>query len=113
MTLIIPSGGEEAAEEILLVAERHFSRMLLQIDTVIGELQGARKPPSREAQAAIRELSKAIQTIFDERAKLEKLRKHKAGVVHDHALDFDAARAEIGRRMARLRAARGSGEVPE
>ncbi len=45
--------------------------------------------------------------VMDERTRVEKLRKQVAGVVHDYALDFDAARDEIGRRLARLREAGG------
>jgi hypothetical protein len=47
--------------------------------------------------------------VMDERARVEKLRKQIAGVVGDHALDFDAARTEIGRRLACLRDAGGGG----
>ncbi len=105
--------GEGPADEILLIAERHFRRMLERIDLIIVELKESETVAAKEAQAAVRDLSKAVQTIFDERTKFEKLRNLKAGAVHHVAFDFDAARDEIGRRMARLRAARGAGGIPQ
>ncbi len=113
MTLITPQGGEDSAQEILSLAERHFHRMLERIEEIISEVRCSDTQASKEAQIVVRDLGKAMQTVFDERAKVEKLRKHTAGVVHDIALDFDAARDEIGRRMARLRAAQGSGDISE
>jgi hypothetical protein len=50
----------------------------------------------------------ALQMVMDERTRVEKLRKNVAGVVRDYAIDFDAARDEIGRRLACLREAGGS-----
>jgi hypothetical protein len=41
--------------------------------------------------------------VFEERAKVAKLDKLEAGIAYDYALDLDAARDEIGRRLARLR----------
>ena len=56
---------------------------------------------------AVRDLKTAFQLVMDERTRVEKLRKQVAGVVGDLRLDFDAARDEIGRRLARLRDAGG------
>ncbi|MCV2868525.1 hypothetical protein OEW28_07780 [Defluviimonas sp. WL0002] len=54
------------------------------------------------------DLRKALTLFLEENNRIAKLSKEQAGVVHDYALDFDAARNEIGRRLARLRDA-GSG----
>ena len=62
---------------------------------------------AKGATAAIKDLRLAYQLVMDERTRVEKLRKQVAGVVHDYALDFDAARDEVGRRLARLREAGG------
>ena len=57
----------------------------------------------RTASQAVRDLKGLYQTVMEERTRVDKLRKQVAGVVHGHALDFDGARDEIGRRLARLR----------
>ena len=111
MTMITPVGGNGEAEEILCIAEKHLGRMLYRVEELIAAFEAEETTLSKEAVARIRELSKAAQTAFDERAKIEKLRKNTAGIVHDYALDFDAARFEIGRRIARLRDARGTGGI--
>jgi hypothetical protein len=64
---------------------------------------------AKVAAQAVKDLKAAFQLVMDERTRIEKLRKQVAGVARDHAIDFDAARAEIGRRLARLRGAGGGG----
>ena len=113
MTMITPEEGDGSSEEILLIAKSHFDRMLRRAEEIITTLDEENTEVSKAAAGCVRDLGKAMQTIFGERATLEKLRKHNAGIVHDYALDFDAARDEIGRRMDRLRSAGDSGEVPE
>lgn len=59
----------------------------------------------KSVMLALRDLRVAFQMVIDERDRVEKYRKEESGIVHHYALDFDAARDEIGRRLARLRAA--------
>ena len=113
MTVKTPLGEDGNSEEILLIAEKQFGRMLRRAEDIIEMLEDEQGGASKEAAVRIRDLGKAIQTTLDERAKLEKLRKNNAGIVHEYALDFDAARDEIGRRMARLRDAGDSGDISE
>jgi hypothetical protein len=61
----------------------------------------------RAAVKTMQDLRAAFQQVQEERARVEKLRKHATGVVAGHELDLDAARAEIGRRLACLRDAGG------
>ena len=61
----------------------------------------------KAATQAVKDLKAAFQLVMDERTRIEKLRKQIAGVVHDYAIDFDAARTEVGRRLACLRDAGG------
>lgn len=60
----------------------------------------------RAAAQAVKDLRAAFQMVMEERGRVEKLRKQVAGVGEGRALDLDAARAEIGRRLACLRDAR-------
>lgn len=108
-----PLGEDSNPEAILLIAEKHFGRMLRRAEEIIAMLEVDDSGVSKEAAVRIRDLGKAMQTTLDERAKLEKLRKNTAGIVHEYALDFDAARDEVGRRMARLRDAASAGGVSE
>ena len=113
MTINTSLGDGGDPEDILLIAEKHFGRMLRRAEEIIEMLDQEASGASKEAAVRIRDLGKAMQTTLEERAKLEKLRKHTAGIVHEYALDFDAARDEIGRRMARLRDAGDSGDISE
>ncbi|RHZ98054.1 hypothetical protein D1114_02240 [Cereibacter sphaeroides] len=67
------------------------------------KLSEGRAEEVRAAVQAVKDLKAALQLVMDERARVEKLRRTAGGIVHDYALDFDAARREIGRRLARLR----------
>ena len=113
MTINAPLGDDGNPEDILLIAENHFGRMLRRAEELIKMLNEEGTEVSKEAALRIRDLGKAMQSTLEERSRLEKLRKHTAGIVHDYALDFDAARDEIGRRMDRLRSAESAGGVPE
>jgi hypothetical protein len=64
---------------------------------------------AKAALQAVKDLKAAFQMVMDERGRVEKLRKHVAGAIQGHELDLDAARAEIGRRLACLRDAGGGG----
>ncbi|WP_235842583.1 hypothetical protein [Cereibacter sphaeroides] len=67
------------------------------------KLSEGRAEEVRAAVQAVKDLKAALQLVMDERARVEKLRRTAGGIVHDYALDIDAARREIGRRLARLR----------
>ncbi|MCV2864622.1 hypothetical protein [Defluviimonas sp. WL0075] len=53
------------------------------------------------------ELRKALALFLEENNRIARLSKEQSGVAYDYALDFDAARIEIGRRLACLRDAGG------
>ena len=60
-----------------------------------------------ELKAAVPNATQATKLLLQEVGRVHELHKKKAGIVHDYAIDFDAARAEIGRRLACLRDAGG------
>ena len=70
---------------------------------VIDEARDGDPKAAKEALGYAREFRQALLAVLYERATIEKLRKDAEGIVHDYALDFDRARAEIGRRLACLR----------
>lgn len=67
-----------------------------------GEIDPARLKKAVDAARTVRD---AIQLLMVERNKVDKLRKEIAGGVAGGRLDLDAARDEIGRRLACLRRA--------
>ncbi len=70
-----------------------------------GEVDPAKLKKAMDTAKTVRE---AVQLLMAERNKVDKLRKDIAGGVGGGSLDLDAARNEIGRRLACLRRAGGS-----
>lgn len=58
---------------------------------------------AKAALQAVRDLRAAFQLAMEEGTKIEKLRKETSDAIGEGTLDLDAARDEIGRRLARLR----------
>ncbi|WP_197474202.1 hypothetical protein [Rhodobacter xanthinilyticus] len=101
------SGGESPSADLLKETEDLYREVAQELALA---MQGVRQGDLTEAKAAmqaVKDLRAAFQMVMDERTRVEKLRRQVAGVVRDYALDFDAARSEIGRRLARLREAGG------
>ncbi len=99
--------GDGVPTDILLAAEQIYEAAVLDLIAAIHALQGGGTEVKAATQAA-KDLRTAFHTLMEERTRVDKLRKQTAGAAASGALDFDAARIEIGRRLARLRAA-GSG----
>jgi hypothetical protein len=109
MTGSISNGGV-SAEDVLAVAEGLYREAAVELYRTIVALRAGEFAEVKSAQSAIRDLRATALQVLDERAKVDKLRKQIAGEVGaGGALDFDGARAEIGRRLACLRNAGGSG----
>jgi hypothetical protein len=106
MTLTFSLDGEAPAdllvetEELLTRTASGFLRLLREVETtevvdVKASAQGAR------------DLRSALEMVMGERARVDRFRRQADAAVGGGALDLDAARDEIGRRLARLRAAGG------
>lgn len=109
MTMITPVERNGATDDLVSEAIQLYSLASQALSQVIDELRTAGDEKSvKELCSYTKEHRAALQLVLNERANVEKLRKLESGIVHDYALDFDAARDEIGRRLARLRDA-GSG----
>ena len=64
-------------------------------------------PEVRRIADLVKDHWKAMQTTLQLEIDLEKRDRERAGIVHGYALDLDAARREIGRRLACLKTAGG------
>lgn len=113
MTLISPLGSDQAAQEVLADAEEHYRRTIRALSQIIDDVSAGQMARAKELKGALGDLGKATQTAFDERARVEKRIRSEAGIINDYALDLDSARDEIGRRLACLRDAAGTGRLPE
>lgn len=79
---------------------------------VIREARERKPGAGKEAVAYAKEFRVALQTVLNERATIDKLRKQELGAAGAGTFDLAAARNEIGRRLACLRDAGGDGGVP-
>ncbi|TDQ62222.1 hypothetical protein EV658_10359 [Phaeovulum veldkampii DSM 11550] len=100
---------EEAAPDLISETEEIFRETAGELAAALREVRQGKTGEVKTAVQAVKDLRAALQMVMDERTRVEKLRKQVAGVVRDHALDLDAARDEIGRRLACLREAGGGG----
>ncbi len=81
---------------------------------VINSLREADLPDGKGAGTAIKELRAAFGWALDERNNVEKIAKSLAAAAGaKDGYDLDAARSEIGVRLARLRAARDDDRVSD
>jgi len=109
----------DIADGLFREAAEDFARLRRQLREGGGEGGGRGRPARRpdpavmgdglkEAVRLARELRTATQLMLEERNRVDKLRKEIAGGGGaGGALDLDAARSEIGRRLACLRRAAG------
>ncbi len=95
--------------ELLEATEEMFRDAGLGLARAVKAAKSGEAGDAKAALQAARDLKAAFQLVMDERTKIEKLRKDTACVIGEEILDLDAARDEIGRRLARLRDA-GGGE---
>jgi len=91
----------EVTETLLREAAEELARALKKVKD--GTLADVKKTP-----ALARDLRDAFELMQEERGRFDKLRKQAAGTVGTRALDFSAARDEIGpglppQRRARLK----------
>jgi hypothetical protein len=104
MTIITPVDKAGSSEAITSEAYNLYALASEVLQQIIGELQATGEAKSaKEISVYTKEHRDALKLLMTERANIEKLRKLESGIAYDYALDFDAARNEIGRRLARLR----------
>lgn len=102
MTILF-SGGDDASKHLVSETMEQYRDAAEAFALAIRDIRQGRYDGAKEAALLMKELRLAFHSAMDERTRVEKLDRQAAGIVHDYALDFDAARAEIGRRLARLR----------
>jgi hypothetical protein len=91
------------AEALLSQAEDQFAQVALDLGEAARRAVEGEPGAAKLAAQAARELRDAFRILMSERERVDKLRTQIAGIAGANELDFDAARDEIGRRLARLR----------
>ena len=113
--------GGTTGVDVLDVADGLYREAAVELYRAISAVRAGEFSEVRAAHLVIRELRATALQALEERSKVDKLRKQIAGLAgaslgagsgsgagSGGGLDFDAARAEIGRRLACLRDAGGS-----
>ncbi|WP_172295835.1 permease [Pseudoruegeria sp. HB172150] len=109
MTLIRLTGdGDDSERDAgVEIAERMFLDALSAVEAITEKIRRQELDALREMPKAASEAGAATRQLLTEKNRVLEQKKRTSGLVHGFAIDFDAARAEIGRRLARLRAAGG------
>lgn len=104
----VDTSTKDASSQLLLrEAEELYAGALTEFLAMRNEMRQRGDISETEVKRVTGSYTRAMQTLFDERKKVEELGKRQRGIVHDHAIDFDAVRGEIGGLLDRLRAHRG------
>lgn len=99
----------EPRRHLVAQAERQLAAYGEELDAVLEDIRAGKFGTPRDMAVLAASLRKALEAVFCERARLEKLVNesgHRSG-----ELDLAAAGDEVRRRMARLRAAQREGGV--
>lgn len=81
-----------------------LDEIVVEIHSAMDRVRKGELGELKDGVRVMRDLRSALQIVFEERAKVAKLREDGGGGGADgRALDLDAARDEICRRLARLR----------
>jgi hypothetical protein len=95
---------------VLGATENLYELAVMELHRTIEALRAGEFTEVKAAQTAIRDLRATALQVLQERNKVDQLRKQIAGHVGvGGAIDLESARVEIGRRLACLRSAGGSG----
>jgi hypothetical protein len=97
------SAGEEPPVDLQAETEQMFRETAEELARAIKKLRDGAYGDAKTATVAVRDLKAAFELVMEERTRVEKLRRHVTGAVGAQALNFGAARDEIGKRLARLR----------
>ncbi len=97
------SAGEQAPADVLATTESALQDATERLSRLIDRIRAGHFQDAKLAPETVKELNRALQVVIIGKRDAELLRKHVTGTVGARALDFHAARDEIGRRLARLR----------
>ena len=106
MTLRFTAEGSEP-RSLIAEAEELYQDYAVEVAAAIRKIRAGELGDLKQSVQAVKDLRAALVLTLEERAKVARLGKQHGSGGQDRTLDFDAARAEIGRRLACLRDATG------
>lgn len=112
MTPETPGDEQPHSKAILSAAVEEYERSVSDLRRLIAGIEQGQFPSGRDASEVLRQLRVITRLAIQERDRLEERRKKESGGPAGYALDLGAARDEVGRRLARLRAAGDAGNIP-
>lgn len=113
MTLIRPEGDDGDAGTFILGVEEQFERAADVFKQAALQMEQGDLVATAKVRDLAREYRKVATLCYEERVRLAVKRRKQAGIVHQYAIDFDAARNEIRGRLACLRDAADAGDISE
>ena len=115
MTIVYKETGEGSLEHLFEESRAMFVRAKSVVNNYCNEIEDGSFEDLEDFKRQYAFFKSLVPQIMSERERLEKDRDKRRGIAdgYSHAVDFDAARQEIGRRLACLAAAEGEGSVPE
>lgn len=113
MTLITPDDNSGEVREILSGVAEHYQDAIDVFRRAIRDVENGEDSGSPGCRNDLRQLRRAMDLLLNEKSRIDSENRKQQGIVYDFAVDFKSARAEVRRRMARLRDAASSGPVPE
>ncbi len=101
------SVGDKPPADMLAITEDWLREAAETLATTVQAIKAGEFGRIKDSADCIKGLKVALALAMEEGNRVEKLRKQIAGPVGAGEFDLDAARDEIGRRLARLRDAGG------
>jgi hypothetical protein len=106
-----PPTPEEDVADLVTETRILFHRSKTALVKRINALEEAFPPEEKATSTVMKDLRQALGVAMEESKHVEKVEKSLAAAASPVGYDLDAARSEIGGRLARLRAARGDAGV--
>jgi hypothetical protein len=115
MTITYKETGEGSLEDIFAETRATYVRAKRVVDQFCNEIEDGTIEDVERFKQSYAFFKALIPQVMNERERLEREHAKRLGIVGDntYALDFDAARQEVGRRLACLATAGGEGELSE
>ncbi len=111
MTTRRPPEGETAGNDPTAAAEALLSETAEVVRQLLAQVRAGEFGKAEALAREQAQLRKALLAAITERQTIERLKRESGAEAPNAALDLVAAREEIGRRLARLRAAAGADGV--
>lgn len=111
MVLITPDEVPTGLTTSINLLEKQLADMRQELEALYDSIRAGAFGELKNATRATAEIRQWLKIAIEAEAQLEKRNKSAKGIVHHYAIDFDAAREQIGGRLDRLRRARDAERV--